>query len=104
MTGGGVVNSAGAGAGGRDGAGVGGSVGTGVGNGAGEGVAGLAALDFDLVLALLFVLVLFGTITTWPVTKLIERNRLMTHTAMTAVAFDLRLSISDLYIVLMAPA
>jgi hypothetical protein len=79
-------------------------VGAGAGDRAGAEEVDLVVLGFGLALVLLFVLGLLGTITTWPVTNFIERTRLITHTAIIAVAFDLRLSISDLYIVLMAPA
>jgi hypothetical protein len=104
MTGGDVVVSAGAGGCGCDGAGAGVSVGAGVGNGAAAGEVDLVVLGFGLALALLFVFVLLGTITTWAATNPIEINRLITHTAIAAVALDLCLSISDLYIILMAPA
>jgi len=100
----GVVAPAGAGFSGRDGAGAGVSVGVGVGDGAGALATDLFVFDFGFALALLFDFGLLGTITTWPVTIFIKRNRLITHTDINTVAFDLRLSISDLYIVLMAPA
>jgi hypothetical protein len=55
-------------------------------------------------LALLFVFGLLGTMITCPVTNFVRITELITHRAIITVVFDLRLSISDLYIVLMAPA
>src|SRR5262245_23822477 len=102
MTGGGVVVLSGAGSG--AGVSVGAGVGAGVSVGAGAGVMGLVFLLFGLDLVLLFVFGLLGTMTTCPVTKLVRITELITHTAIITVAFDLRLSIPNLSIDLMAPA
>jgi len=78
--------------------------GAGMGSGNGAGVTVLVFLPFGLDLGLLLVFDLLGTMTTCPVEDFIRRNRLVTHTATTAAAFDIRLSFSDLRIILTAPA
>jgi len=74
----------------------------GVGAGVGAGVIALGFLGFVFDLVLLFVRGLLGTITTWPETNFITRNRLMTHKVVTTVAFDLRLSSFVVYIFLVS--